>query len=201
MKRIIFLSLLFLFTVFSVFLIACSDKEEKKEEKTGDNVNVEYGEEAFLQTLEESALCYFSLFDRTGFDSYIYAFPDDWRISFAEFLGLDDEEFCKSVEEGALTLAKSRISDYGDKYVVGFEMLEEEELQADDYSAFVNMMSQDFFVDADKITEAKRVLYRVVYFEDEEKKSVISSSTVVLTFANIVDEGWKVSPENYIDVR
>ncbi len=202
MKKIIVLALLFLLASFSLFLIACSNKDnEQDKEGTEENLNEVYGEEAFLQTLEESALCYFSLFDRSGFDSYIYAFPDDWRVSFAEFLGIDEEMFCKSVEEGANTLAKSRINDYGDSYVVGFEMVEEETLQADDYSAFVNMMSQDFFVDADKIKEAKRVLYRVVYFEDEEKTNIISSSSVVLTFANIVDEGWKISPENYIDVR
>ena len=187
--------------VFTLFLVACSDKEEQKEEGTGDNVNVEYGEEAFLQTLEESALCYFSLYDRSGFDSYIYAFPDAWRLSFAEFLGLDDQTFCTAIEEGAEDLAVTRVGDYGDSYAFGFEKLDEETLQADDFSAFVKMMSQDFFVDADKITEAKRVLYRTVYFSDEEKSDVISSSSIVLTFAYIKDEGWKISPENFIDVR
>jgi hypothetical protein len=202
MKRFIWFALVALLVFLTVTLISCSDKKEPVQDNTEDKQNTE-GEnykDMFLQTREDCEYYFFSYYAREGFGSYSFAYPSAWVEAFAAENGMDRKTLDDKIENGCAEMATSRAAFYGENYVIDWENTKDEKIEGEALEALKNSLA-DYDVSPDTVLGAVRAHYTLSYYENDSTENLISEANFDIILLNIAEDGWTVSPENYMPVE
>lgn len=212
MKKII----LFLLLICSVVLLLSCSKNTDKKDTPEQNDEIDYSE-YFLNSRRDAELCYLSYFGCDGFGSYIMAYPEAAIEHMAEQEGVDYDSFANKAESECDKLGENRLALYEKEFDVGYTHILDEKIEGRELKALKESISE-YGIDTDSITEAVRGRYNYVYFTRQERvvnedgssnynfgeipenAEILYQSTVVFTLIYIEDEGWFVSPEDYLAV-